>query len=127
MTKYAGLCVSHFCTAAGDAEGLLSLSSNFLICATAQLISVGLSHSMTKVDDIVTLMFIPACQVCFDGTQVFMNVATGGFGTEVTVKTDLKMKQQLGGAAYLITGTLSCTCTLIASFFTDSVDGIMLR
>lgn len=36
--------------------------------------------------------------------QVFMNVATGGFGTEVTVKTDPKMKQQLGGAAYIITG-----------------------
>ena len=33
-----------------------------------------------------------------------MNVATGGFGTEVTVKTDPKMKQQLGGAAYIITG-----------------------
>ena len=38
--------------------------------------------------------------------QVFMNVATGGFGTEVTVKTDPKMKQQLGGAAYIITGGL---------------------
>lgn len=37
-------------------------------------------------------------------SQVFMNVATGGFGTEVTVKTDPKMKQQLGGAAYIITG-----------------------
>jgi len=36
--------------------------------------------------------------------QVFMNMATGGFGTEVTVKTDPKMKQQLGGAAYIITG-----------------------
>lgn len=35
-----------------------------------------------------------------------MNVATGGFGTELTVKTDPKMKQQLGGAAYIITGTL---------------------
>ncbi len=36
--------------------------------------------------------------------QVFMNMATGGFGTEVTVKTDPEMKQQLGGAAYIITG-----------------------
>ena len=33
-----------------------------------------------------------------------MNVATGGFGTEVTVKTDPRMKQQLGGAAYILTG-----------------------
>ncbi|KAL3163388.1 hypothetical protein ABBQ32_009773 [Trebouxia sp. C0010 RCD-2024] len=39
--------------------------------------------------------------------KVFMNVATGGFGTEVTVKTDPKMKQQLGGAAYIITGLTS--------------------
>ena len=36
--------------------------------------------------------------------QVFVNVATGGFGTEVTVKTDENLKQQLGGAAYVITG-----------------------
>ena len=37
-----------------------------------------------------------------------MNMATGGFGTEVTVKTDPKMKQQLGGAAYIITGDALC-------------------
>ncbi|KAK9822273.1 hypothetical protein WJX74_002034 [Apatococcus lobatus] len=39
--------------------------------------------------------------------QVFMNVATGGFGTELTVKTDEGMKNQLGGMAYLITGVTS--------------------
>ena len=38
-----------------------------------------------------------------------MNMATGGFGTEVTVKTDPKMKQQLGGAAYIITGDAQCS------------------
>ena len=36
-----------------------------------------------------------------------MNVATGGFGTELTVKTDEGMKNQLGGMAYLITGVTS--------------------
>ena len=36
-----------------------------------------------------------------------MNMATGGFGTEVTVKTDPKLKQQLGGAAYIITGQIT--------------------
>ena len=35
-----------------------------------------------------------------------MNVATGGFGTELTVKTDEGMKNQLGGMAYLITGNV---------------------
>ena len=29
----------------------------------------------------------------------------GGFGTEVTVKTDENLKQSLGGAAYVITGS----------------------
>ena len=38
------------------------------------------------------------------GQRAFMNVATGGFGTEVTVNTDPKLKRMLGGAAYLITG-----------------------
>ena len=33
-----------------------------------------------------------------------MNVATGGFGTELTVKTDEDLKNKLGGAAYLFTG-----------------------
>lgn len=36
--------------------------------------------------------------------QVFLNVATGGFGTELTVKTDEDLKNKLGGAAYLFTG-----------------------
>jgi lipid kinase YegS len=38
------------------------------------------------------------------GDRAFMNVATGGFGTEVTVNTDPKLKRLLGGAAYFITG-----------------------
>lgn len=36
--------------------------------------------------------------------QVFMNVATGGFGTEITAQTDEGLKDKLGGAAYLLTG-----------------------
>ena len=38
------------------------------------------------------------------GDRAFMNVATGGFGTEVTVNTDPKLKRMLGGAAYFVTG-----------------------
>ena len=37
--------------------------------------------------------------------QAFINVATGGFGTELTVKTDEGLKDKLGGAAYFVTGT----------------------
>ena len=36
--------------------------------------------------------------------QAFINVATGGFGTELTVKTDEGLKDKLGGAAYFVTG-----------------------
>ena len=38
------------------------------------------------------------------GTRVFLNVATGGFGTTVTVETPEALKRALGGAAYLLTG-----------------------
>lgn len=35
--------------------------------------------------------------------RYFMNVATGGFGTQVTVSTSEDLKKALGGAAYLLT------------------------
>ena len=38
------------------------------------------------------------------GDRIFLNVATGGFGTQVTVETPQAMKKALGGAAYLVTG-----------------------
>jgi lipid kinase YegS len=38
------------------------------------------------------------------GDRVFINVATGGFGTQVTVSTPENLKKTLGGAAYFITG-----------------------
>ncbi|EKF74113.1 lipid kinase [Alcanivorax hongdengensis A-11-3] len=34
----------------------------------------------------------------------FLNMATGGFGTEVTTETSEDLKKMLGGAAYLLTG-----------------------
>lgn len=36
--------------------------------------------------------------------RVFVNIATGGFGTRVTAETDPNLKKLLGGAAYLFTG-----------------------
>ncbi len=36
--------------------------------------------------------------------RAFVNVATGGFGTEITVETRPELKKLLKGAAYLITG-----------------------
>lgn len=39
-----------------------------------------------------------------DGTHWCINLASGGFGTEVTVETDEGLKKVLGGLAYLMTG-----------------------
>ena len=39
-----------------------------------------------------------------DGDHWCANLASGGFGTEVTVETDEGLKKMLGGLAYLITG-----------------------
>lgn len=36
--------------------------------------------------------------------QVFLNMATGGFGSNVTANTSEELKHLLGGAAYLLTG-----------------------
>lgn len=36
--------------------------------------------------------------------QVFLNMATGGFGSNVTANTSEELKRVLGGAAYLLTG-----------------------
>ncbi|WP_260955081.1 lipid kinase YegS [Pseudomonas citri] len=38
------------------------------------------------------------------GDRVFLNMATGGFGSQVTVNTSEDLKKILGGAAYLFTG-----------------------
>ncbi|MCF4994894.1 lipid kinase YegS [Pseudomonas syringae] len=38
------------------------------------------------------------------GGQVFLNMATGGFGSHVTANTSEELKKVLGGAAYLFTG-----------------------
>jgi lipid kinase YegS len=38
------------------------------------------------------------------GGQMFLNMATGGFGSQVTANTSEDLKKVLGGAAYLFTG-----------------------
>lgn len=38
------------------------------------------------------------------GGQVFLNMATGGFGSNVTANTSEELKRVLGGAAYFLTG-----------------------
>jgi lipid kinase YegS len=42
--------------------------------------------------------------------RCFLNVATGGFGTYLTVATPKELKHLLGGAAYLLTGLTHFNC-----------------
>ncbi|MCG8394024.1 MAG: lipid kinase YegS [Pseudomonadales bacterium] len=44
------------------------------------------------------------CDVVQINNHFFLNMATGGFGTEVTTQTSEELKNMLGGAAYLLTG-----------------------
>jgi lipid kinase YegS len=52
------------------------------------------------------LLGVPASTIDLGevGGQVFLNMATGGFGSQVTANTSEDLKKVLGGAAYLFTG-----------------------
>ncbi|WP_458378480.1 lipid kinase YegS [Pseudomonas chlororaphis] len=54
----------------------------------------------------LSLLDVPARTIDLGevGGQVFLNMATGGFGSQVTANTPEDLKKILGGAAYLFTG-----------------------
>ncbi|PVZ20351.1 MULTISPECIES: lipid kinase YegS [unclassified Pseudomonas] len=56
--------------------------------------------------DALALLDVPARAVDLGeaGGEVFLNMATGGFGSQVTANTSEDLKKVLGGAAYLFTG-----------------------
>lgn len=56
--------------------------------------------------DALALLDVPAQPVDLGevGGQLFLNMATGGFGSQVTANTSEDLKKVLGGAAYLFTG-----------------------
>lgn len=62
------------------------------------------------VDDLTAALRLAAeteprpVDLCQINGRVFVNMATGGFGTRVTVETDPNLKRWLGGASYLLTG-----------------------
>ena len=57
-------------------------------------------------DQALALLDVPARAIDLGrvGGQVFLNMATGGFGSQVTANTSEELKKVLGGAAYLFTG-----------------------
>lgn len=54
----------------------------------------------------LALLDVPAREIDLGevGGQYFLNMATGGFGSQVTANTSEDLKKVLGGAAYLFTG-----------------------
>ncbi|MFJ5300141.1 lipid kinase YegS [Pseudomonas sp. NPDC088368] len=59
-----------------------------------------------EIERALDLLDVPARKVdmgSVDG-QLFLNMATGGFGSQVTANTSEDLKKVLGGAAYLFTG-----------------------
>ena len=54
----------------------------------------------------LALLDVPARRIDLGeaGGQLFLNMATGGFGSQVTANTSEDLKKVLGGAAYLFTG-----------------------
>jgi len=67
--------------------------------ATAAGIPEAMSEALALLDSPAT-----ASDVIQVNDHYFMNMATGGFGTEVTTQTSEDLKGMLGGAAYLLTG-----------------------
>jgi len=57
-------------------------------------------------DEALALLDVPpkAIDLGQAGGQMFLNMATGGFGSQVTANTSEDLKKVLGGAAYLFTG-----------------------
>jgi lipid kinase YegS len=57
-------------------------------------------------DQALALLDVPPTAIDLGqaGEQIFLNMATGGFGSQVTANTSEDLKKVLGGAAYLFTG-----------------------
>ncbi|MDH0748680.1 lipid kinase YegS [Pseudomonas sp. GD03842] len=59
-----------------------------------------------EIEQALDLLDVPARSVDIGaaGGHLFLNMATGGFGSQVTANTSEDLKKVLGGAAYLFTG-----------------------
>lgn len=94
--------------------GLLTAGSAPSSVATLGILPLGTANDLARacgipLDPIAALrLAVSAAAVGVDvgraNGRPFMNVATGGFGTQVTVATPNELKKVLGGAAYFLTG-----------------------
>lgn len=81
--------------------------------ASLALLPLGTANDFAKAAGIplepataLALLNIPARPIDLGqaGDQLFLNMATGGFGSQVTANTSEDLKKVLGAAAYLFTG-----------------------
>lgn len=113
---------------AGGGDGTLRDVAEALVLsgvdASLALMPLGTANDFCRAADIplspleaLALLDVPPRSVDLGEVngQLFLNMATGGFGSKVTANTSEELKRVLGGAAYLFTG-LSRFSEVHASF-----------
>ena len=86
-------------------SGQQDLELAILPLGTANDFATAAEISAEPADSLALLATDPhPCDVIQVNDHYFLNMATGGFGTEVTTQTSEDLKKMLGGAAYLLTG-----------------------
>ncbi|MGE8385144.1 MAG: lipid kinase YegS, partial [Pseudomonas putida] len=106
---------SHIVAGGGDGTLRDVAEAMGLACAEASLalLPLGTANDFAKAAGIplepaaaLALLNVPAQAIDLGqaGDQLFLNMATGGFGSQVTANTSEDLKKVLGAAAYLFTG-----------------------
>lgn len=86
-------------------SGQQDLELAILPLGTANDFATAAEISAEPADSLALLSTNPyPCDVIQVNDHYFLNMATGGFGTDVTTQTSEDLKNMLGGAAYLLTG-----------------------
>jgi lipid kinase YegS len=123
------------------AQGLLSFATERM--PALALLPLGTANDLARslgvpLDDPAAALLIAAegpitdIDVGYVNDRPFVNVASGGFGAEVTARTPPELKEAIGSAAYSITGLLNASqltpypCCLIAEGQTFELSLAML-
>lgn len=107
----------HTCLIAGGGDGTLRDIAEAMALANTSaslvLMPLGTANDFARAagvsllpEEALDLLDVPARAIDLGevGGQMFLNMATGGFGSQVTANTSEDLKKVLGGAAYLFTG-----------------------
>lgn len=90
----------------GETRGAKAPSLGIVPLGTANDFARSAEIPLTPAEALALIIEHPPTDVdtALVGSHSFLNVATGGFGTQVTVETPDELKKLLGGAAYFLTG-----------------------